>query len=632
MRLSKAFTLLLLVGFSAILTAGIQSDPKQAVAVQNPGPPGTIRVRVGLVPVDVVVTDDHNRPVPDLKQEDFQVFENGRLQEVRHFTVQTFTDTTPQTGRPSTIRLIPTLELAPQSARTFLILLGRGRHNQALKAIDHLIGFVRQDLLPQDKVAVYAYGRATDFTTDREQIVQVLERYKKVYEKIESYLELHLRGFNAVYGAKEIPKSLQGSISTIFDDAAGLASRQVPPGHVTAEGGIVSEWDKAAGIILGSSDRAAETEARLEVAADAASTGLPGSQVMQSMLAFDQLNAEAITLSLPFNEFIQRAADSIQELQNLFTCIEYMRYVDGEKHLLFFSGGGLLFPYGDTQYDKGIANIANDARVTIDTFHTGGLSGTVMPTKGSVLTSDASGRSTPPPPMGSVFSAADTARGQSLRTLSALTGGRTAMYQDIGKALDVVNDTTRVEYLLGYYPRDERWDGKYRQINVKVNRPGVRLYFRRGYFARDKLQPYDRAEFLAYSRISAAVMYLDNINDIPFKLSNSKAPDEDGERRLSVDLKIDVPKLTLTKSEGVLAGQLRVAVYYQDAGGRPLGNIWKTVDLKLREASYKEYLKSGILCSVQIPVTVKDVAIKAVVYDVLGDKVGSRRMRVERFW
>ncbi len=633
MRLFKAPTLLVLFAFSGILTARIRSDPKQAAGVQNPAPPGTIRVRVGLVPVDIIVTDDHDRPVLDLKQDDFQIFENGRLQEIRHFSMQTFTEAAPEPGKPSTIRLIPTLELAPQSARTFLFLLGRGRHNQALKAIDHLIQFVRQDLLPQDKVAVYAYGRATDFTTDREQIVQVLERYKKVYESIESYLELHLRGFNAVYGAKEIPKSLQNSVSTIFDDAAGLASRQVPPGQVTAEGGIVREWDKAAGIILGKFDRAAETEARLEVAADAASTGLPGSQTMQSLLAFDQLQAEAITLSLPFDEFIQRAADSIQELQNLFTCIEYMRYVDGEKHLLFFSGGGLLFPYGDTQYDKGIANIANDARVTIDTFHTGGLSGTVMPTKGSVLSSGGtSGSPTSPPPMGSVFSFADTARGQSLRTLSALTGGRTAIYQDIGKALDLVNDTTQVEYLLGYYPKDERWDGKYRQINVKVNRPGVRLYFRRGYFARDKLQPYDRAEFLAYSRISAAVMYLDNINDIPFKLSSSKAPDVDGQRRLSVDLKIDVPKLTLTKSEGALIGQLRVAVYYQDAGGRPLGNTWRTIDLKLLEAKYKEYLKSGILCSVQIPIAVKDVAIKVVVYDVLGDKVGSRRTRVERLW
>lgn len=633
MRIFKAFKRTMIITFAALITAGFQSGTAQEPG-QKAGPPGTIRVRVGLVPVDVIVTDDHDLPVTDLKQEDFQIFENGRLQDIRHFSLEIFSEAAPEPGKPSTIRLIPTLELTPQSSRTFLILLGRGRHNQALKAVDHLIQFVRQDLLPQDRVAVYAYGRTTDFTTDREQIVQVLERYKKVYENIESWLELHLRGFNVVYGARELPKSLQASASTIFNDVQGLASRQVPPGQVTAEGNIVSQWDKAAGLILGKSDKAAETDMRLATAADQAASGLPGAQVMQSMLTFDQIEADAITLGLPFDEFIPRAADSIQDAQNIFTCIEYLRYLEGEKHLLFFSGGGLLFPYGDVDYDKGIANIANDARVTIDTFHTGGLSGTVMPTKGVELTSASrgGGSTAAPPPPGSLFSFADTVSGQSLRTISALTGGRTSIYQDIGKALDVVNQSTRSQYLLGYYPKDENWDGRYRQINVKVNRPGLRLYFRRGYFGRDKLQPYDRAEFLAYSRISAAVMYTDNIDDVPFKMSSSKAPDQGGQHQLSVDLQINVSKLALTTGDGMRTGKLRVAVYYQDAGGHPLGNTWKSLDLKLPEASYREYLKSGIPCSVQIPAAVRDLAIKAVVYDIQGDRVGSRHIRAEKFW
>lgn len=35
---------------------------------------GTIQVRVTLVPINVAVSDDRDRPVADLKQEDFQVF------------------------------------------------------------------------------------------------------------------------------------------------------------------------------------------------------------------------------------------------------------------------------------------------------------------------------------------------------------------------------------------------------------------------------------------------------------------------------------------------------------------------------------------------------------------------------
>ncbi|MGA2261365.1 MAG: VWA domain-containing protein, partial [Acidobacteriota bacterium] len=618
-----------------LLTAGLQGISTQAQSGdQKAGPPGFIRVRVGLVPVDVIVTDDHDRPVTDLKQEDFQIFENGRSQEIRHFSVQTFTAAAAEPGQPSAIRLVPALELAPQQARTFLILLGRGRHNQGLKAIDALIQFVRKDLLPQDRVAVYAYGHATDFTTDHEQIAQVLLQYIKVYESIESWLELHLRGFNAFYGAKELPKSLQPEIAKIFETATGLASRQVPPGRVTAEGAIVREWDKAAGIILGSSDRAAETDMRAATANDAAASGLQtGSLTMQNLMAFDQLEADAITLSLPFDEFIPRAAEAIEDSQNIFTCIEYLRYMEGEKHLLFFSGKGLLFPYGDTEYDKGIAAVANDARVAIDTFHTGGLAPTIMPTTGvEVSSSRGATPASAPPPLGSLFSFGDTAAGQSLRNISAITGGHVSIYQDIGKALDIVNQSTRVEYLLGYYPKDENWNGKYRQINVRVNRPGLKLFFRRGYFARDKLQPYDRAEFLAYSRVSAAVMYADNVDDIPFKLGTSKGNDESGKPELQVDLKINAAKIALKTVNSLHTGKLRIAVYCQDAGGHPLGSISKTLDLKLQEASYQEYLKSGIPCSILIPTNAKDLFIKAVVYDMVGDKVGSRHMRVEKFW
>jgi len=169
---------------------------------------------------------------------------------------------------------------------------------------------VRVRLIPVDVIV----------TDDHEQIVQVLEQDKRVAEKVESWLEGHLRVFNAVYGAKELPKSLQPEVNRIFESVPALASRQVPPGRVTAEGTIVREWDKAAGVILGTSDRAAETAMRTAVADDVAASGVQtGSQTMQRLLGFDQLEADAITLSLPFDAFIPRAAGSIEDMQNIWS-------------------------------------------------------------------------------------------------------------------------------------------------------------------------------------------------------------------------------------------------------------------------------------------------------------------------
>ena len=40
-------------------------------------------------------------------------------------------------------------------------------------------------------------------------------------------------------------------------------------------------------------------------------------------------------------------------------------------------------------------------------------------------------------------------------------------------------------YTLAYYPENKNWNGKFRKIHVKVNRSGVKLRYRLGYYAVD---------------------------------------------------------------------------------------------------------------------------------------------------
>jgi VWFA-related protein len=64
------------------------------------------------------------------------------------------------------------------------------------------------------------------------------------------------------------------------------------------------------------------------------------------------------------------------------------------------------------------------------------------------------------------------------------TGGR-AFYNtnDLARSLHRALDDAGHTYVLGYYPSHGRWDGRYRQIRVRVTRPGVEVRHRRGYFA-----------------------------------------------------------------------------------------------------------------------------------------------------
>ena len=56
---------------------------------------------------------------------------------------------------------------------------------------------------------------------------------------------------------------------------------------------------------------------------------------------------------------------------------------------------------------------------------------------------------------------------------------------DLGAGLDRLARESRSYYLLGYVPKDAKADGKFRKISVKVNRPGLSVRARKGYFAPD---------------------------------------------------------------------------------------------------------------------------------------------------
>ncbi len=69
-------------------------------------------------------------------------------------------------------------------------------------------------------------------------------------------------------------------------------------------------------------------------------------------------------------------------------------------------------------------------------------------------------------------------------SLAVDTGGVMIRNENnIGRALDAVARDSGRYYVLGYQPTDSNFDGKYRPIEVRVKRDGVRVRARRGYLA-----------------------------------------------------------------------------------------------------------------------------------------------------
>ena len=352
----------------------------------------------------------------------------------------------------------------PQANRIFLIVLGRGKLQEPSRTVDALIRFVRERLLPQDQLSVFAYNRATTFTTDHEAVARLLERFKAEHEQVDFEIGLQMSGLAAVYGSKLIPPRLQGKIDQMFAGSGLLASQRVDPGDAVA-----SRVEKDA-----FRQTTAQMQKEIEVtkAEMAAAAGVPNLTVWSDI---DEIQTEMFA-DLSLETFVAATAQTLQDLGNLYAAIEYLRHFEGEKHIVYVTERGLTLPR--LEEDELLAAAANDARVAIDTVETGGLyvaqTGGVMP----------EGRWN------------QTFAFRTLRSISELTGGVSSIAEHGITAVDRINDVTRATYLLGYYPSNSRWDGTYRKVNVKVTRPDVNVYFRHGYYARNELTTFSRREFV----------------------------------------------------------------------------------------------------------------------------------------
>ena len=82
------------------------------VLAQSQRVPGTIRVQVTLVPINVVVTDQNDKPVTDLTRDDFVILEDGVRQAVAHFSLQTLAAAQEPEATRALLRKVPTGQAA----------------------------------------------------------------------------------------------------------------------------------------------------------------------------------------------------------------------------------------------------------------------------------------------------------------------------------------------------------------------------------------------------------------------------------------------------------------------------------------------------------------------------------------
>ena len=405
-----------------------------------------------------------------------------------------------------------------------------------------------------------------------------------------------MSGLAAVYGSRAIPANLQSDIDEVFKGPGALASRQVMPEQI----------DDAARL---TEDVRRQTDATVTAA-------LLNDDPTRAATALDR--AEAARQPLPFDAYTSVTAQSLQDLGNLYVGIEYLRTLEGEKHLVFLTEQGMYLPRAET--DGTVAARANNARVAIDTIQTGGIDWGPMPTASSG----------PLPPLPSPnFTAMDQFRIGTLRTLSTLTGGQFAAREYSGPALDRVDVATRFGYLIGYRPTNGTVDNRYRRIAVRVNRPGLTVLYRHGYYTNDgPPPPVDRKAYLTNRRIAGAGNYAKDVTDIGVKATAS-VKKKDQWTEVSLEVMVDAAHVSFKTAEDRHVATLELAIFAGDDKERIVGQSRHTMDLKLKDETYQRYMREGIPFTITLSAVTKPTYVKVIVYDYTADLVGSTNVKLK---
>jgi VWFA-related protein len=96
---------------------------------------------------------------------------------------------------------------------------------------------------------------------------------------------------------------------------------------------------------------------------------------------------------------------------------------------------------------------------------------------------------------------------QRMNRFAEQTGGL-AIYNknDLDNALGRTLADGQTYYAVSYSPEDKRWDGNYRKLEIKTNRPGLQLRYRRGYYALDPNRAMDEKQTQVDSEIRKALV------------------------------------------------------------------------------------------------------------------------------
>ena len=173
---------------------------------------------------------------------------------------------------------------------------------------------------------------------------------------------------------------------------------------------------------------------------------------------------------------------------------------------------------------------------------------------------------------------------ETLVTLAADTGGRAFLdSNDFTQVFKGVQQDTSTYYLLGYHSTNPARDGRYRRISVKVNVPGAKIDYRKGYYAPADYQHSTKEdkELQLQEQLASELP----VTDLPLYLSAAYFRLQANKYYIPISLVVPGSEIPFTRSSDRDKATLDVIGVVLDNDHHPVTSVRDTVKLAVDTSS-----------------------------------------------
>jgi VWFA-related protein len=567
------------VGSLAMLTGQMAiADPQQAGDALVPSP--TLRVTTRLVLVDVVVTDKQGKPVTGLKREDFAVQENGKAQKVSTFVPPAQNlPPAPAALPPGVYSNKPQYRSPGGPIAVLLLDAANTQFKDQAYARLQMLKFVRKRFKPGQHMAVMTLTDSLhvlqDFTTDPQLLTNALDHFLPLQQRFA--------------GSEQATTLPIGAGTPTPGSAVAAMDASAAPGHpiglglegprggagaaaivAVVTGGLQDFVDAQTGYNL---ERRTDITFEALDALARALGGLPGRK-----------NVIWVTGDLPF---------TLNPENRTVTQAELEENLPGQNRRVWAHSAGNYAASARGSYADQIRDA--DARLSAAQI--------------AIYPVDARGLSI----------ALNQDAQEVMREMARDTGGRAYVNQnEINYGVERALEDTSASYTLGYYTENKKWDGKFRAIKVKLDRPGTELQYRRGYFAVDPAQV---KGYTGNNEVAAALNGAVPATQVAF--SARIVPPANAKGKISLDFLVDAGTVSAVDVSG---GKKVNVIFYATAfsgNGKMLGNQSEKVDRTVDANTYQQLMQHGMLLHMDLVPPPGATQLRLAVQDVPTGLVGS---------